>query len=434
MKQLILRLLAWKARKIVEKYKPTVVAITGSVGKTSTRNAIAAVLGAKFAVRTNAENYNNEFGIPLTIIGEMSPGRSVLGWLKVFATADRLLLGSDASYPNMLVLEYGIDRPGDMNVLCDIAAPDVSVLTAISPVHVENFPDLQGLMQEKGTLLSRTKPGGRAVVNADDERALSMRSMTNAHVTTYGFAPSAEVRGEQYQLRTREDFSFEPGEAFSEMTFEAITPQERATVSLSDLLGRAQASAALAAIAVGRLFDIPLQTMMTRLGDVTGQPGRMRPIPGIKGSLILDDSYNAAPASMRAALDVLSQFHPAEGAKRIAVLGKMAELGALSEQEHRAIGAQVAQSGVDLLVTCTEPAQDIRRGALDAGFPEGQTQHFATSDDAGRWLDFHIKKGDVILVKGSQSARMEKVVKDLMAEPARASELLVRQYGKWLES
>ena len=432
MKRLVQRMLAWKARKIVEKYKPTVVAITGSVGKTSTRNAIAEVLGAKFVIRTNAENYNNEFGVPLTIIGEKSPERSVLGWLRVFWKADKLILGSDASYPNMLVLEYGIDRPGDMNALCDIATPDVAVLTAISPVHVENFPDVDALAEEKGTILRRVKSSGRAIVNADDERVLGMRNAAAAHVVTYGFAPQAEVRAENYRMETREDFSFEPGEVFSEIHFDAITPQERAPATLVNLVGRAQASAAIAAVAVGRAFDVPLATMIERLTRVTGQAGRMRPIPGIKGSLILDDSYNAAPAAMKAAVDVLAQFHPAENAKRIAVLGKMAELGRYSEEEHKKIGAQVAASGVSLLVTITEPAQDIRRGAIAAGFPESQTQHFSSSDEAGRWLDFHVKKGDIVLVKGAQSARTEKVVKDLMAEPLHAPTLLVRQYGAWL--
>jgi len=434
MKKLVQRLLAWKARKIIEKYKPTIVAITGSVGKTSTRNAIAEVLGAKFIVRTNAENYNNEFGVPLTIIGEKSPERSVLGWLKVFWKADKLIFGSTASYPNMLVLEYGIDRPGDMNALCDIAQPDVAVLTAISPVHVENFPDVDALAQEKGTILRRVKSSGRAILNADDERVIGMRNAAAAHTMTYGFAPNAEVRGENYRLETREDFSFEPGETFSEIHLDAITPQERGPVTLSNLVGKAQASAALAAIAVGRVFDMSLSDMAARLTRVTGQAGRMRPIPGIKGSLLLDDSYNAAPAAMRAAVEVLAQFSPSEGAKRIAVLGKMAELGRYSEEEHKKLGRQIAASGVSLLVTITEPAQDIRRGAIDAGFPEAQTQHFTSSEEAGRWLDFHIKKGDIILVKGAQSARTEKVVKDLMAEPLHATELLVRQYGKWLEN
>jgi UDP-N-acetylmuramoyl-tripeptide--D-alanyl-D-alanine ligase len=148
--------------------------------------------------------------------------------------------------------------------------------------------------------------------------------------------------------------------------------------------------------------------------------------------LIIDSSYNAAPASMMAGLEVLQAFSPVEGAKRVAALGQMAELGPYSEQEHRMIGMYAAEVGVDLLITVGEPSRDIRRGAIEAGIPEEQTQHFDSSVDAGRWLDREINKGDIILVKGSQSVRMEKVVKDLMAEPLRAGDLLVRQSKKWM--
>jgi UDP-N-acetylmuramyl pentapeptide synthase len=130
---------------------------------------------------------------------------------------------------------------------------------------------------------------------------------------------------------------------------------------------------------------------------------------------------------------VLGEFVPVESAKRIAVLGVMGELGSHSEQEHRMVGLKAGEVGVDQLITVGEPAVDIKRGAIEAGIPEDNCEHFETSVDAGRWMDAHIKKGDIVLVKGSQSSRMERVVKDVMAEPLRAKELLVRQYGKWIE-
>jgi UDP-N-acetylmuramyl pentapeptide synthase len=134
---------------------------------------------------------------------------------------------------------------------------------------------------------------------------------------------------------------------------------------------------------------------------------------------------------MAAALDVLSSFTPREGTRRIAVLGYMAELGPVSESEHRMLGMRAAEAGVDLLVTVGDLSVHTQRGAIDAGLSEMQTHHFSNSKDAGRWIDAHIKKGDIVLVKGSQSARMERVVKDVMAEPLRASELLVRQEKSW---
>jgi UDP-N-acetylmuramoyl-tripeptide--D-alanyl-D-alanine ligase len=432
MKKWLQQMLAEKARRIVEKYKPTVVAITGSVGKTSTRNAIAAVLADSYRVRTNFANYNNEFGIPFTIIGVESPGRSVIGWLKLFLKAKRLLGGREGEYPNMLVLEYGVDRPGDMAALCEIAKPDVAVLTAISPVHAENFGSLEKLMEEKGMIFQFVKQGGRAIANADDQAVMKMARVAAAPLTTYGFSATADVRGEDYRMETRQDFSFDPGEVFSEIHFTAHAGDNTTSITLDNLIGESQALAALAAIAVAKHFGVRLDEAAARLKQFKPQEGRMRPIPGIKGSLILDDSYNAAPASVRAALKVLSQFSPSEGDRRIAALGKMAELGSYSEQEHFAIGQEAFKAGVLLLVTVGEPARDIRRGAIAAGMPEERTAHFETSQEAGRFLDFHVKKGDIVLVKGSQSARMEHVVKDLMAEPQRSAELLVRQYGKWL--
>lgn len=434
MKKLVQNLLAWKAKKILARHKPTIVAVSGSVGKTSTRNAIAAVLGGRFRVRTNYENYNNEFGVPLTIIGAKSPGRSLLGWLNVFWKADLLILFGDKQYPNMLVLEYGADHPGDISALCDIARPDVSVLTAISPVHVEYFGTLEKLMDEKGTLVQCVNPAGACVVNADDARVLELKARCVAPVVVYGFGETAQVRGSDYRLETRKDFSFEPGEEFAELHFDIHVNGQRLPAVLPDLIGVTQANAALAAVAIGVHFGLGLDEIAARFKHILSQPGRMRPIPGIKGALILDDSYNAAPASMAAALDVLFQFTPAENARRIAALGHMAELGALSVDEHRKIGTRAAASRLDLLVTVGEMAQDIRRGALDAGFPEDRAIHFMNALDAGRHLDSLVKKGDIVLVKGSQSARMEHIVKDLMAEPLLAETLLVRQSAKWLET
>lgn len=420
MKKLLQWKLAWHARRILAKYKPTVVAVTGSVGKTSTRNAIAAVLSAKFRVRSPAENYNNEFGVPLTIIGAKTPGKSLFGWARVLTKAAGLWIGNDAAYPNMLVLEYGLDRPGDISALCRIAPPDVGVLTAVTPVHAEFFPSVEELAKEKGQILRKTKAGGTAILNADDPLVAAERG--SEKTVTYGFGETADVRGETYRVETQPPA----------VTFELVMDGERAPVSLTGLLGRGQAYAALAAAAVGRTFGMTIDEIVAGLAGFEPQAGRMRPLPGIKGTQLLDDSYNAAPASMAAALETLRAFVPPENARRIAVLGKMAELGRYSADEHRLLGIRAAEVA-DLLVCVGEEARDIRHGAIEAGMDPAHVELFQNAVEAGRWLDFNCKTGDVILIKGSQSARMEKVVKDLMAEPLRAEELLVRQYGAWLE-
>ncbi len=424
MKKIIQSLLAKKARKLVEKYKPIIIGVTGSVGKTSTRDAIATVLSAKFNVAPNIKNYNNEFGLPLTVLGKESPGRSIFGWFSV-------LFSSVKKMPQVFVLEYAIDRPDDMDVLCQIVKPNIAVLTRISPVHAEFFRSVEQLAEEKAKLLSCVPEDGLVVLNADDPLVVGLAGHAGAKVLTYGFSSSANVHAVDYSLWTREDFSFEPGEVFSKLSFGVeMNGSGRLDIEVNNLLGKASASSLLCAITIARHLGLSDEEILSAIPKTKHEPGRMNPIPGIKGSLILDSSYNAAPASMQSALEVLGGFHPAENAKRVAVLGYMAELGKYSEQEHRMIGMRVQEVGVDLLVTVGEMTRDIRRGAIEAGLREDQTQHFADSTEAGRWLDSQLKKGDIVLVKGSQSARMEKIVKDIMAEPTRALELLVRQDWK----
>ncbi|MBU0646191.1 hypothetical protein KJ611_01785 [Patescibacteria group bacterium] len=434
MKLLIQKLLIWLSKRIIRRHQPIIVAVTGSVGKTSTRNAIAAVLESSFRLRTNFANYNNEFGVPLTIIGAVSPEKSLIGWLKVIFHGAKQTLFKDQTYPQLLVLEFGADRPGDIGALCDIAQPDVAVLTVVSPVHAANYASFEQLIDEKTTIIRRVKPGGLAVLNADDARVLDHRLEAPARVLTYGFSQAADLRGFNYHLETRQDFTFDPGEQFAETHFEVEFEEETMPANLPNLIGRAQVSAALGALAVGRHFDLSLEDMIPRLAKILPQAGRMNPLPGIKKCLVLDDTYNAAPASVRAALEVLGQFTPQGDGQRIAALGQMAELGRYSRDEHRLIGHQVAEIGVSLLVTVGEEALGIRAGAIEAGLTDGQCAHFDNSEEAGRHLDKEVRTGDIVLVKGSQSARMEKVVKDLMAEPLRAEQLLVRQSEKWLKT
>ncbi|NQV90765.1 hypothetical protein HQ487_05185 [Candidatus Uhrbacteria bacterium] len=428
MKRFIQKRLTKKVQKLLAEHKPLIIAVTGSVGKTSARNAIASVLSAKFRVGTTRENYNNEFGVPLSILGMKSPGKSVLGWMNV-------LLHSPKTMPEVFVLEYGIDRPGDMAYLCEIAQPAISVLTRISPVHAEYFRSVEQLAEEKAVLLERTKASGLTVLNADDPRVMGLAGHAVAPILTYGFSSGADVQAKEYSLTTREDFSFEPNELFSSVRAQVVSMDaDVMEIMLKNVLGTTSVSALLPAIVIAKHLGLTHEEILSALPQTQFEPGRMSPIPGVKGSLIIDSSYNAAPASMSAALDVLEEFHPVEKARRIAVLGHMAELGQYTDQEHRLIGLKVAEVGVDLLLTIGEMSREIRRGAIEAGLKEECTQHFDTPEDAGRWLDREIRKGDIVLVKGSQSARTEKIVKDVMAEPLRAKELLVRQSAYWIEN
>ncbi|HAL50507.1 MAG: Alanine racemase [Candidatus Uhrbacteria bacterium GW2011_GWD2_41_121] len=428
MKNLIIYLLRSRAKSILSKFNPKIVAITGSVGKTSAKEAIALVLSAKYKVRTAKKNYNNEFGVPLTILGEKSPGKNPFGWLALFWRSYWV-----KDFPQVLVLEYGIDKPGDMDKLCALARPNVAVVTGISTVHAANFQSVHSLAGEKAKLAQCVLQGGCVILNEDDEKVRAMEENANERVVKYG-SRSIENTFNNMELETRVDAHFSVGETFivtrSEIT---ISGEVYGTLELNNMIGYAPLMSALCALTVARQMDVNVTLAMQKITkELCPVPGRLNPIAGIKGSLIIDDSYNAAPAAMQNGLEALRAFTLLEGKDRkIAALGQMAELGQYTKQEHRLIGMKVAEVA-DVFVAVGESMRVAVEAAEEAGMYKEAIEWFATSEEAGRYLDREIQEGDIVYVKGSQSSRMERVVKDLMAEPLRASELLVRQEEKWL--
>lgn len=429
MKTLVINMLSSIARNKINKFKPTIVAVTGSVGKTSTRNAIAIALGAKYRVRTPYKNYNNEIGLPLAVLGETSPGKNAWEWLKLFVRAQRT-----ADMPEYLVLEYGVDKPGDMTELVKIARPDMAVITAISPVHVSNYPSFEALIDEKARLGEVVESDGLVILNGDDVRVIEMRSRFAAPVATYSLS-----HGDAYATDIRMEYpretSFDVGEVFVVTRATLHVGNQSSELVLQNCVTTSLVSAALAALAVATHLGVPLSEAMAALSkNLLPVNGRLRPLAGIKGSLLLDDSYNAAPASVMAALEALEQFTPGEERdRRIAVLGDMAQLGSMSELEHRGVGGRVAEIA-DLFIAVGPQMKLAADSAEAAGLSRDKIEWFKDSVEAGRYLDRVVEPGDIVLIKGSQSMRMEKTVKDLMAEPARAAELLVRQEEKWLVS
>lgn len=430
MKNLIINLLRSRAKSILKKFNPKIVAITGSVGKTSAKEAIALVLAEKYQVRTAQKNYNNEFGVPLTILGAKSPGKNPLGWLVLFWKSYFV-----KDFPEVLVLEYGVDKPEDMDELCALARPDMAVVTGISTVHAANFQSVHALAQEKAKLTQCVRQGGCVILNEDDEKVRAMEENANERVIKYG-SKSLENTFNNMVLETRVDAHFSAGENFiitrSEIT---IGGEIYGTLELNNMIGYAPLMSALCALTVAREMDVDITASMKALTQgLRPVAGRLNPIAGIKGSLIIDDSYNAAPAAMQNGLEALRAFTLVEGKDRkIAVLGSMAELGQYSDQEHRLIGMKVAEVA-DVFVAVGENMRMAVESAIEAGMYKEAIEWFATSEEAGRYLDREIQEGDIVYVKGSQSSRMEKVVKDIMAEPLRAPELLVRQEEKWLKS
>lgn len=423
-------MIAGVAKRKLAKFNPVVVAVTGSVGKTSTRSAIALALEAKYRVRSPQKNYNNEFGLPLAILGEKSAGKDAWEWFKLWKRAVTM-----KSMPEYLVLEYGADKPGDISYLASIAKPDIAVLTAISPVHLSNYPSVEALIEEKASLGDAVKPGGLVLLNANDE-VVSLLSNRYTNVTTMSYGIDAgDVYAENVRIETKLEESFDPGETFAVMRATIKTKNDSIAIELKNCVSMGALSSAVAALTVATRLGVPLaDAAMALQKGMRPIPGRLNPLPGIKGALILDDSYNAAPASVTVALDALMRFTPGEERdRRIAVLGDMAELGSRTEAEHRAVGKHAARA-CDLFIAVGPQMGLAAEEAIAAGLSKDKVERFSTSVEAGRYLDANIQKGDVVLIKGSQSMRMEKAVKDIMGEPLTAPEVLVRQEEYWLSS
>jgi UDP-N-acetylmuramoyl-tripeptide--D-alanyl-D-alanine ligase len=428
MKKIIKLKLKILAKLILKKYQPRIIGITGSVGKTSTKEAVYTVLAEKFKVRRNEKNYNNEFGLPLTIIGASSAGRSIFGWLAVFMKAFSLLIFKDEKYPKILILEMGVDRPGDMKYLTDIVKCDIGIVTLISHSHEEYFGDIKEIQKEKGIMIENLKSGGLAVLNFDDNLTKEISKRSRAKVLTFGFKKGASVQAEELV------FSFERKKEVENLlgiSFKMRYEGSFVPVLLPEVIGYNAIYAALAAATVGVAMEMNIVEIANALRKFNSPKGRMNLIDGVKHTLIIDDTYNSSPQSAMSALDIVSKIPIAKGARRFAVLGDMLELGSYSEEGHREVGRYLTKSGIDKLIAVGERARDISRGAEEAGLSRDDIFEYTDIAEAGRFIEQRLEHGDLILVKGSQGMRMEKIVKELMAEPLRAKELLVRQEGEW---
>ncbi len=427
LKAILQLLLRRCAKKIIKKYKPDIVGITGSIGKTSAKEAIAVVLGSKFNVRSNKKNYNNEIGLPLTIIGvEKTPGKDIFGWFKVFSKAFTLRFARDPKYPDILVLEMGADKPGDIEYLIDIAPCKVGILTFIGSAHIEFFKTMKKIAQEKRLIVSHLKEDGFAVLNFDNEMVMQ-NVKTNAETFTYGFKDGADFQATDVNIITDEQTNWPTG-----LNFKVSYKGNTVPVFLPGFIAEQFIPAALAGLAVGYIFGVNLVEGAIALRNIKPLPGHMRLIPGIKQTLLVDDTYNSSLDAARSALTAVSKILPRDSGKHIAILGDMLELGADTETAHREIGFRVTEFGFDYLITVGEASKNFTaEAAKEAGMDENKIAVFDESATAGKFLQDKMEKGDVILVKGSQGKRMEKIVKEVMAEPEKAGELLVRQEDYW---
>ena len=358
---------------------PLVVGITGSSGKTSTKDIIAQLLAERGPTVAPVGSFNTEVGLPLTV------------------------LRADAA-TRYLVLELSARGLGHIAYLAKISQPSIGVVLNVGTAHVGEFGSSEVVAQAKGELVEALPSDGVAVLNADDANVIAMRSRTTARVVTFGTADAADVRASQVRL----DEQARP-------TFQLTAAGGDATVTLA-LHGAHHVSNALAAATVALEAGFEIDEVAAALGRVWPMSRwRMEVADRADGVTVINDAYNANPESMGAALNALAAMGAARASGRtFAVLGLMAELGAHSDAAHRATGATAAALGIDHLVVVGEAASEIANGAVAAGFAAGATSVVDDVAQAIAFLDGHLRPGDVVLVKASRSADLQRVAERLL--------------------
>lgn len=413
-KRLIQKILEYYVKKYLETHKIKLVAVVGSVGKTSTKLAIATVLAEKYRVRTQEGNHNTHLSAPLAILGIEYPDNiySPLQWMAVFKAADIRL--KEIRDVDVIVQELGTDRPGDMAVFGRYLNPDITVVTSVGLEHMENFHDIEAVAREE---LSVAKFSKLTIVNRDDVNQKFAPFAQTDSISTYGMTPRAEyyIRlGSQLQIHGNSGMFVSPD-------------WDNIPVTLQ-LVGEHSIKAAAAAGAVGAKLELSAQDIAIGMAKIRAVKGRMNILQGMNGSILIDDSYNSSPMAVSAALKTLYSI---ESPQRIAILGSMNEFGSISQKAHEAVGTLCKPEYLDWVVTVGDEAgKYIAPMAHKNGC---QVRSYQSAIVAGGFVHSVIKQGAVVLIKGSQNnVFTEEAVKVLLHDSA-DEEKLVRQSQAWMK-
>ncbi len=417
MKSLFRQLVRWLAGRVLARHQPAVVVVAGSVGKTAAKEAIAAGITNGRTVRKTEGNFNAEVGVPVTVISGGGPRTSIFGWLNV--VLDGFRGGRPAvGYPSTLVLELGADHPGDLDPLLKLVQPSIGVLTSVAPEHLEFFGDERGVINEETLVIRRLAATATGVVNLDDKEIAAFLPQVSCRLVTFGWHERSDIRAETISL-TKNDRGLPDGQVVKVFVSGSTIP-----VALPGVLGRHQVYPILAAIAVGTVLGDDPVTISQRLSAYRPPAGRMRLFEGLDDSLLIDDSYNASPAAVMAAIETLAEVE-IPGRKNI-ILGQMSELGAAAAGWHDKVGQAVAAKKFYRLVTVGPLARRIGDAAVSAGMPAGNVMNVDTAEAAASAVQGDLHSGDAVLLKGSRfAARLERAVKLLLAYPERDGGYLV---------
>jgi UDP-N-acetylmuramoyl-tripeptide--D-alanyl-D-alanine ligase len=406
-KAILTALLSAQVVRLRKRRRFKVVAVAGSVGKTSTKIAIARMLGATRQVQWQEGNYNDPVTVPLIFFGHNEPAIfNVFAWARILLANERMIA---RPYPyQFVVAELGTDTPGTIEQFAYLR-PDLVVVTAVTAEHMEYFGDLDGVAREELAVFAY---GKRVLVNMDDTPA---QYLEGKHYTTYGLSPKATyyAGGRKHTGLSGQKLTFYLGKTFS------VATQIK-------LLGDQGAKVAVAAVAAADLLGFSKPDIEAGIGTLAAFAGRMQVLPGIKNSTLIDDTYNASPVAAKAALDVL---YAGKAPQRIAILGSMNELGDYSPEAHTEVGTYCNPAKLDLVVTI---GPDARQYLAPAAVAQGCTvKTFLSPHEAGRFVRGKLAEGAVVLAKGSQNRVFaEEALKELLADPADARQL-VRQSKYW---
>ncbi|MEO5949976.1 MAG: UDP-N-acetylmuramoyl-tripeptide--D-alanyl-D-alanine ligase [Candidatus Saccharimonadales bacterium] len=413
------KLIQKKLEKYVKAYfkkhpEVKLVTVTGSVGKTSTKMAIATVLSRRYRVRLHEGNHNTDVSAPLAILGIEYPGNihSIGAWLSVFSAARRRI--HEPTDTDIIIQELGSDHPGEVAHFGTYLLPDIAVVTAVSPEHMEFFGTIEAVAQEELTAANFAK---LAMINRDDIDGRFANFLTNSNIDTYGTTAAAEFRFEE------EDFTLQAG-----YTGSLISPDSATPIPVQvHVVGEHSLRAAVAAAAVGMKLGLGPEEITAGLAAIHAVPGRMNLLHGIDDTLLIDDTYNSSPLALSSALQTLYSLQVPQ---RIAVLGSMNELGSVSSAEHQKIGAMCDPSLLSWVITVGEEAEKYLAPAARA---RGcQVKSFHSAIDAGGFARSVLEPGAAILLKGSEgNIYLEEAVKVLCVMSA--DHELVRQTPAWMK-
>ena len=410
-RSLVAAILGWQVRRLRSKNDFKVIAVAGSIGKTSTKLAIAQVLKAGLKVQFQDGNYNDLVSVPLIFFGQQLPSLfNPVAWLAVFWRNEQLLR---ARYPyDVVVVELGTDQPGDIGEFGRYLKVDIGVIAAITPEHMEFFKDLDAVASEE---LALADMSSLLLINKDLSPAKYLDKIT-ASLLTYGVRQSAD-----FQL-TNAVFSDE------KCSFDFLRADKLFLQANHELVAEPQLYSVAAAMAVASELGLGAAAIKKGLANIHPVSGRMQRLGGVNNSVIIDDTYNASPQAVKAALDTLYRI---KASHKIAILGNMNELGRYSEKAHMQIGGYCDPAKLDLVVTIGPDANEFLAAAAEK---KGcKVQSFESPYTLGEYLKPIIKENTVILAKGSQNRVFaEEAVKQLLANPADQSKL-VRQSKEWLK-